>query len=384
MGAVFALYSAWYFWIPKILGLEYSRSWGKVHFWVLFVGVNLTFFPQHFLGLQGMPRRISDYPDAFAGWNLISSYGSLVSVVATWIFLDILYLQLTAGKESSRYPWLTPQFYTDTLRALLERAFESLEWGLNSPPMPHAFVSLPLQSEFWALVSSLNDCLLYIGDGFDNACWTGWEFACNASSYLSQGAELTNPENSKSLGQSLTNNLPSGDKMTCPPGLLDQCGENLKNALTTDKCKSLGKHLLIYSVMSSAGSLLAVAPNILAWYVTSIGPDIARIDLIGHVPGLLEIPVVGNPLDMRGWVGLVYERTADALVWGGIGLGFDIPNIASWYWAIQAWGNPFGTSMMGIVGFGPDNSIRVEYTTSDSIRAAFATCAVLKLIYHTI
>jgi len=146
MGAVFALYSAWYFWIPKILGLDYSRSWGKVHFWVLFVGVNLTFFPQHFLGLQGMPRRISDYPDAFAGWNLISSYGSLVSVIATFIFLDILYIQLTTGKESSRYPWLTPQFYSDILRTMLDRAYDSLEWGLNSPPKPHSFVSLPLQS----------------------------------------------------------------------------------------------------------------------------------------------------------------------------------------------------------------------------------------------
>jgi len=152
MGAVFALYSAWYFWIPKILGLDYNRSWGKVHFWVLFVGVNLTFFPQHFLGLQGMPRRISDYPDAFAGWNLISSYGSLVSVIATFIFLDILYIQLTTGKESSRYPWLTPQFYSDILRTLLDRAYDSLEWGLNSPPKPHSFVNLPVQSYFLALV----------------------------------------------------------------------------------------------------------------------------------------------------------------------------------------------------------------------------------------
>lgn len=146
MGAVFALYSAWYFWIPKILGLDYNRSWGKVHFWILFIGVNVTFFPQHFLGLQGMPRRISDYPDSFAGWNLISSFGSLISVIATFIFLDVLYVQLTIGKESSRYTWLTPQFYTDMLRSLLERAYESIEWGLNSPPKPHSFVSLPLQS----------------------------------------------------------------------------------------------------------------------------------------------------------------------------------------------------------------------------------------------
>ncbi len=146
MGAVFALYSAWYFWIPKMLGLEYNILWGKIHFWILFIGVNVTFFPQHFLGLQGMPRRISDYPDAFAGWNMVSSVGSLISVVATWFFLHILYVQLVHGNATSRYPWLLPQFYYDLLQTSLTRVFNSLEWGLNSPPKPHAFVSLPLQS----------------------------------------------------------------------------------------------------------------------------------------------------------------------------------------------------------------------------------------------
>lgn len=146
MGAVFALFSAWYFWIPKILGLDYNKMLGKVHFWILFIGVNVTFFPQHFLGLQGMPRRISDYPDAFAGWNLISSFGSIISVVATWLFLYIVYVQLVEGKATSRYPWLTPQFYSDSLQTLLNRSYNSLEWALTSPPKPHAFVSLPLQS----------------------------------------------------------------------------------------------------------------------------------------------------------------------------------------------------------------------------------------------
>lgn len=145
MGAVFALYSAWYFWIPKILGLDYNKFLGIVHFWTLFVGVNITFFPQHFLGLQGMPRRISDYPDAFAGWNLISSFGAIISVVATWLFLYIVYIQLTKGKISSRYPWLKPQFTTDSLQAFLNRAYISLEWCLNSPPKPHPFASLPTQ-----------------------------------------------------------------------------------------------------------------------------------------------------------------------------------------------------------------------------------------------
>jgi cytochrome c oxidase subunit 1 len=146
MGAVFALFSGWYFWIPKILGLSYNKLGGKAHFWILFIGVNLTFFPQHFLGLQGMPRRISDYPDAFFGWNLISSIGSIISVIATWYFLTIVYKQLTEGEAVSRYPWLIPQMFVDTFQVLFSRNNTSLEWCLNSPPKPHAFASLPLQS----------------------------------------------------------------------------------------------------------------------------------------------------------------------------------------------------------------------------------------------
>jgi len=148
MGAVFALFSAWYFWIPKILGLEYAIRKSKAQFWILFIGVNLTFFPQHFLGLQGMPRRVGDYPDAFAGWNLISSIGSIVSVVAAGLFLYIVYAQLVEGKISTRNVWKISEFNTDTLRELLSRSSSSLEWGLSSPPKPHAFVSLPVQSTF--------------------------------------------------------------------------------------------------------------------------------------------------------------------------------------------------------------------------------------------
>jgi cytochrome c oxidase subunit 1 len=98
--------------------------------------------------LQGMPRRISDYPDAFAGWNKISSIGSLVSVVATALFLHIVYLQLVFGKSSARYPWYTPEFFYDCLQILLNRFFDSLEWALNSPPKPHPFISLPLTNSF--------------------------------------------------------------------------------------------------------------------------------------------------------------------------------------------------------------------------------------------
>jgi len=150
MGAVFALFSAWYYWIPKITGLDYSMLWGKVHFMIMFIGVNVTFFPQHFLGLQGMPRRISDYPDAFAGWNFVSSLGSIISVVATLVFLNIVYSQLVNGKATSRYPWLIAQFFSDTFQTLFNRTYSSIEWCLNSPPKPHAFVSLPLQSAILA------------------------------------------------------------------------------------------------------------------------------------------------------------------------------------------------------------------------------------------
>ena len=150
MGAVFALFSAWYFWIPKITGLNYNIMLGKVHFLIMFIGVNVTFFPQHFLGLQGMPRRISDYPDAFAGWNFVSSFGSIISVVATGLFLYIVYVQLVYGKATSRYPWLTPQFFSDLFQTLFNRTYSSIEWSLSSPPKPHAFTSLPLQSTMWA------------------------------------------------------------------------------------------------------------------------------------------------------------------------------------------------------------------------------------------
>jgi hypothetical protein len=146
MGAVFAMFSAWYFWVPKILGLNYNITLSKIQFWILFIGVNVTFFPQHFLGLQGMPRRISDYPDAYAGWNLISSFGSIISVIAAWLFLWIVYTQLIEAKPATRYPWMSVEFYVDTLQAMLNRSYLSLEWALSSPPKPHAFVSLPLQS----------------------------------------------------------------------------------------------------------------------------------------------------------------------------------------------------------------------------------------------
>jgi cytochrome c oxidase subunit 1 len=146
MGAVFGLFSGWYFWSSKITGLTYDETLGKIHFWILFIGVNVTFFPQHFLGLQGMPRRISDFADAFAGWNLVSSIGSIISVVATVFFFHLLYLQLSFGTAVGKFPSVNTKLFTDSLRYFLNRSYPSIEWCLTSPPKPHSFVNLPIMS----------------------------------------------------------------------------------------------------------------------------------------------------------------------------------------------------------------------------------------------
>src|SRR6201995_700665 len=99
MGAVFALFAGFYYWSPKILGRNYNDFLGKIHFWTLFVGVNLTFFPMHFLGLAGMPRRIPDYPDAYAGWNFIASIGSMISFFSAIFFFYIIYLLFCEKKR---------------------------------------------------------------------------------------------------------------------------------------------------------------------------------------------------------------------------------------------------------------------------------------------
>ena len=92
MGAVFAVFGAFYYWIGKISGLQYPEVLGQIHFWVTFIGVNLTFFPMHFLGVAGMPRRIPDYPDAFHIFNKIASWGSYASAFSVLIFFVNLYV----------------------------------------------------------------------------------------------------------------------------------------------------------------------------------------------------------------------------------------------------------------------------------------------------
>ena len=98
MGAVFAIFAGWYYWIGKMTGLQYPETLGQIHFWLFFTGVNLTFFPMHFLGLAGMPRRIPDYPDAYAGWNAVSSFGSIISAVSVIFFFYIAYITLVDGE----------------------------------------------------------------------------------------------------------------------------------------------------------------------------------------------------------------------------------------------------------------------------------------------
>jgi len=147
MGAVFALFAAYYYWSPKILGKTYNELLGHIHFWTMFIGVNLTFFPMHFLGLAGMPRRIPDYPDAFTSWNLVASFGSMISIIATVIFLYILFDQLSQepDKVSNDY-WYIPSFFSSTKGAGLTETTTSLEWSLSSPPAFHCFDSLPKHS----------------------------------------------------------------------------------------------------------------------------------------------------------------------------------------------------------------------------------------------
>ena len=97
-GAVFALMSAVYYWLPKWTGYMYDERLGKIHFWLSLISSNVLFFPQHFLGLAGMPRRIPDYPDAYAGWNMIASFGSYLSAVSSVFFFYVVYYTFVHGK----------------------------------------------------------------------------------------------------------------------------------------------------------------------------------------------------------------------------------------------------------------------------------------------
>ena len=129
LGAVFSLFAGFYYWIGKMSGKQYNETLGKIHFWTTFIGVNLTFFPMHFLGLAGMPRRISDYPDAFAGWNMVASIGSFISAASTLLFIYIVFDTLLRGKRVGANYW--------------GPGATTLEWTVSSPPPFHSYEEIP-------------------------------------------------------------------------------------------------------------------------------------------------------------------------------------------------------------------------------------------------
>nr|YP_009729981.1 cytochrome c oxidase subunit I [Oxya hainanensis]QHX99819.1 cytochrome c oxidase subunit 1 [Oxya hainanensis]QID03734.1 cytochrome c oxidase subunit I [Oxya hainanensis] len=130
MGAVFAIMGGVIQWYPLFTGLNMNNTWLKIQFTVMFIGVNLTFFPQHFLGLAGMPRRYSDYPDAYTSWNVLSSIGSMISIVGIIMFIIIMWESMISNRTI---------FFSENMSS-------STEWLQNNPPAEHSYSELPLIS----------------------------------------------------------------------------------------------------------------------------------------------------------------------------------------------------------------------------------------------
>ena len=128
LGAVFGIFAGIYYWIGKMSGRQYPEWAGKLHFWTFFIGANLTFFPQHFLGRQGMPRRYIDYPDAFALWNYVSSWGAFLS-------FGVVFYTIFAGRKVTE-----PAYWGEHA--------DTLEWTLSNPPPAHTFEQLPTR-DMW-------------------------------------------------------------------------------------------------------------------------------------------------------------------------------------------------------------------------------------------
>ena len=129
LGALFGVFAAFYYWIGKMSGYQYNEMLGKIHFWITFIGVNLAFFPQHFLGLAGMPRRIPDYPDVYAGWNYISSIGAFIGGGAALFFLVVIAEMFIVKRKAGNNPW--------------GEGARTLEWTVTSPPPFHTYETLP-------------------------------------------------------------------------------------------------------------------------------------------------------------------------------------------------------------------------------------------------
>ncbi len=136
LGAVFCIFAGIYYWIGKMTGRQYPEWAGKLHFWMMFIGANLTFFPQHFLGRQGMPRRYMDYPEQFATWNYVSSIGAFISGLSFLLFFGIVFYTLRKGERVTDNQYWGPQ------------PDATLEWTLSNPPPEHTFEILPTQ-DMW-------------------------------------------------------------------------------------------------------------------------------------------------------------------------------------------------------------------------------------------
>ncbi|KRA26558.1 cytochrome c oxidase subunit I [Brevundimonas sp. Root608] len=130
LGAVFAIFGGFYYWYEKMFGVKYNEFLGCAHFWIMFVGVNLVFFPQHFLGLQGMPRRYVDYSDGYALWNKVSSFGYAITAIGVLVFLIMLAESAIRRRKGVANPW--------------GEGATTLEWTLSSPPPHHQFNELPV------------------------------------------------------------------------------------------------------------------------------------------------------------------------------------------------------------------------------------------------
>lgn len=135
LGAVFGIFCGTYYWIGKMSGRQYPEWAGKLQFWTLFIGANITFFPQHFLGRQGMPRRYIDYPEQFAQWNYVSSMGSFLSFASFLFFIGIVFYTIRYGKRIEE-------------NAYWGEHADTLEWTLPNPPPAHTFETLPTQ-DMW-------------------------------------------------------------------------------------------------------------------------------------------------------------------------------------------------------------------------------------------
>jgi cytochrome c oxidase subunit 1 len=129
LGAVFSIFAGWYYWFEKMFGVKYNELLGQLHFWIFFIGVNVIFFPQHFLGLQGMPRRYVDYPEAFAFWHEVSSIGYLIMAVGMAVFFVMLLEAAIRRRKGVANPWGV--------------GATTLEWTLPSPPPFHQFNEPP-------------------------------------------------------------------------------------------------------------------------------------------------------------------------------------------------------------------------------------------------